>query len=662
MIPVIVNSPEPMVKARVITLKEHSEQAIRVLQGVGVLHVEQSQQLTAIDRDIIDRRRQEVGELLTMVRSMLGYIAEKQEVSLEKDTEVIYTRPFSEIDKEVRSVCGKFTKLREREVKVNTEIERLKEEQKYLGYLAQDSLKLSDLEFSGGYLFSRLFLLSGEAYENLYAELEGYLFGTIVTPVEDEIILYVVGEVKNQLTVEALVNGAGGRVLPLPSNKLTLREFLSEVGDKLQHLEEKAVEVKNGLQRMAAQEVKNLVLFSQVLSAENQRLRVLSQASEARYIALVEGWLPEKNAESAIFELKNSLDHVFVDTRQPEPAEEPPTELRNPKAMKPFEIVVNLFATPKYREWDPTPIISYSFALFFGLMVGDVVYAVGLILVARFLLGKFLGGSSSPQFKMLQRLIYISGGVALTLGLLTGSYMGNIYTLFGFESPALSVAIQHALQNPIIFVIIALIIGFIHVNIAHIITLVKGIKQRNKGMILNKVGLIVLQLGVPYILHVMLHVSLPMFAPLYAISQYLIVVGIVLLAVGSVKQWGGIGGMMWIFDITGLMGDVMSYCRLAGVGLATFYLGAAFNMLAQLFNGMLSVHGLAGVIGGAILAVIILIIGHLLNLVLSFITGFVHSLRLCFVEFLIKFYEGGGRQYSPFRLVRRTSVVIQAKS
>ena len=295
-------------------------------------------------------------------------------------------------------------------------------------------------------------------------------------------------------------------------------------------------------------------------------------------------------------------------------------------------------------------------------MVGDVVYAVGLILVARFLLGKFLGGSSSPQFKMLQRLIYISGGVALTLGLLTGSYMGNIYTLFGFESPALSVAIQHALQNPIIFVIIALIIGFIHVNIAHIITLVKGIKQRNKGMILNKVGLIVLQLGVPYILHVMLHVSLPMFAPLYAISQYLIVVGIVLLAVGSVKQWGGVGGMMWIFDITGLMGDVMSYCRLAGVGLATFYLGAAFNMLAQLFNGMLSVHGLAGVIGGAILAVIILIIGHLLNLVLSFITGFVHSLRLCFVEFLIKFYEGGGRQYSPFRLVRRTSVVIQAKS
>ena len=127
MIPIIVNSPEPMVKARVITLKERSEQAIKVLQDVGVLHVERSQQLTAIDRDIIDRRRQEVGELLTMVRKMLGYIAGKRKVFLEKDTEVIYTRPFSEIDKEVRSVCGKFTELYEKAVEINTEIERLKE-------------------------------------------------------------------------------------------------------------------------------------------------------------------------------------------------------------------------------------------------------------------------------------------------------------------------------------------------------------------------------------------------------------------------------------------------------------------------------------------------------------------------------------------------------
>jgi V/A-type H+-transporting ATPase subunit I len=138
--------------------------------------------------------------------------------------------------------------------------------------------------------------------------------------------------------------------------------------------------------------------------------------------------------------------------------------------------------------------------------------------------------------------------------------------------------------------------------------------------------------------------------------------GVVLVVVGSLRQSGGIGAILWLFDITGLLGDIMSYTRIAGVGLATFYLAAAFNMLARLFSGFIPIPGIAGVVGGAILAIVILLIGHIINLLLSLITGFVHSLRLCFVEFLIKFYEGGGVRYSPFRLRKRPAVLVGAKS
>ena len=116
-----------------------------------------------------------------------------------------------------------------------------------------------------------------------------------------------------------------------------------------------------------------------------------------------------------------------------------------------------------------------------------------------------------------------------------------------------------------------------------------------------------------------------------------------------------------IFDLTGILGDIMSYARLAGVGLATFYLASAFNMLAKLFSEELfpnMVPGVAGVIIGSIIGIGILIFGHMLNLVLSVVTGFIHSLRLCFVEFLFKFYEGGGREYSPFKLKKRISAPI----
>jgi V/A-type H+-transporting ATPase subunit I len=104
----------------------------------------------------------------------------------------------------------------------------------------------------------------------------------------------------------------------------------------------------------------------------------------------------------------------------------------------------------------------------------------------------------------------------------------------------------------------------------------------------------------------------------------------------------------------------MSYALLAGVGLATFYLASTFNMMAGLFGDM--IPGVAGAIIGGIIGVVIVIFGHLINMVLTAITGFMHSLRLCFVEFLFKFYEGGGTEYSPFKLKKRAIVPVSIKS
>ncbi len=100
---------------------------------------------------------------------------------------------------------------------------------------------------------------------------------------------------------------------------------------------------------------------------------------------------------------------------------------------------------------------------------------------------------------------------------------------------------------------------------------------------------------------------------------------------------------------------------LAGVGLATYYLAYCFNMMSTLIANMLPA-GVLRLVLGTIIALLILLFGHTLNLVLSSITCFVHSLRLCFVEFLFKFYEGGGTTYSPLRLRKRELVAVKAQA
>lgn len=664
MLPLFVNSPEDMSKVRVLTMRDYSEKTLKALHKAGVLHVEQSEELTPADKALIDNERGEVSKLLTCINSVLGELSEEQKVSFPQDTEVIYTRPFSELKSEVVILYDRISNLQHRTVGPGEELKRLSELNRYLEPLAQqDYLRLNDLNFSGKHFFSRVFVLTSEAYESLRGQLENHLVESFAVDMGEEKIFYAIGKSGERQVVESLVTEAEGKVLQIPQDNLTVREFLQATGDRIHSLEQQLAELYRDLRGEIGENLEKLVLYREVLSTEAERLLVLEKASEANYVFLIEGWIPERNTEATLSEIRESIDYVYIDTRKSEELEDPPTKLRNFKWLQPFEVIVKLFDIPKYREWDPTPIIAYSFALFFGLMMGDVIYGLGTILIARFLLRMFTDNPETEGFKLFQKLIYISGGVAVVIGLLSGTYLGDLGEYLGIKNLALVKGIQEALQTPLTFIGLSLIIGFIHVNIGHVLGLLQGIKNKVKGTIPGKAGLFLLELcGIPYILHAMLSIDIPFLnALVYSIFGYVLVLSIVLIIISSVIQKGAfLGGIFWLFDITGLLGDVMSYARIAGVGLATFYLAFCFNLMADLFSSMLP--GVVGHILGLILAVIILLVGHILNLVLGALTGFIHSLRLCFVEFLFKFYEGGGREYSPFKLKTRQSITVGAKS
>lgn len=672
--PVLYNHAEAMTRIKIITLRDNLETTLKCLHKIGVLHIEETRELKPIDRAAIENQQREIGELRTFLHNMMSYIVEKEEVALGEDVEVIYTRPFSEVIKEVRSLYAEFAEASKTAARIDAEISELTKDKTYLGALYQYlDVKLKDLHFSGDYLFSRIFVLSTEVYQNVQRELGKYLFDSTAMEVENETVLYALGKTDDLEQIESIIGESGGEILPVPDEDISLREFLAKTDTRLEDLNKRRCELFGGLQNRSKEELRRIVLLRGVLAAEHQQLSVLAQSAEAKYVNLIEGWVPDSNLDDLISELKTTIDSVFIDTRKPEATEEPPVKMNNARGIKHFQAIVNLFASPKYREWDPTPIVSYSFATFFGLMIADVGYAVGLILFAKFALGKLLGGQDSEGFKSLQKLIYISSGVALALGLMTGNYFGDLYTFFGFENLGLVAGVQQLLQTPISFVILSIFIGWIHINIAHVTALVKSVREKNQGAIINRVGLLVIQFGAFWLLRILMNIDIAhvlgkiMYFPVlpetfYTAAMYGTIAGVVLIIFGAFKERGGIGALLGVFDITGLLGDVMSYSRLAGVGLATFYLGSAFNMLARVLSGMIPLSGVAGMVVGGILAVVIIVLGHAINLLLGFLTGFVHSLRLCFVEFLIKFYEGGGLLYSPFKLRKRASMLVGEKS
>jgi V/A-type H+-transporting ATPase subunit I len=548
--------------------------------------------------------------------------------------------------------------------KLSDTIKELKELTRYLSSLAQQpDIRLRDLNFSGSYLFSRVFVFPNESFETLYPKLRDYLFENILTTIENETVLYAIAKIEDRETVESAVREGGGRILQIPEKDLTLREFLEVADGNIHNLEGELAKLHTEIESKTRENLEQLILFREALSAEAERLAVLAKASEAEYVTLIEGWIPEASAEDAISQIKEKVGYVFIDTRKPDRGDEPPTKMRNPAALKPFEVVVNLFGRPRYGEWDPTPITAYFFAFFFGLMLGDVVYAILIMLFAYRGLRLFVDNPESEGFKLFQRTLYISSTVGLIVGLLGGNYLGNFYTFFGIESLALSKAIENLMtEDAVLFILLAIAIGLIHVNIAHVMALIIGIKEKQRGVALSKAGLFLLQIaGIPLIMHNLFDVDIPLLTEqTYPILLYLMILAVVLIVASSIVQRGAfLGGISWLFDITGLLGDVMSYCRLAGVGLATFYLAFSFNLMAGIMSGMVPAGpgGLLRIIVGGAMFVLILLAGHAINFVLGGIGCFVHSLRLCFVEFLLKFYTGGGKEYSPFRLKTRAALV-----
>ena len=657
----LINTPERMSRVRVIALRDDAAAALASLQKLGVLHVETASELRPVDRAALEAGQTEVRGLLALVEGLLEYAPKGASVEIADDLEVISTRPFSEIRDEIRSAHGRSSLLHERIAALGVEAENHRVAEAALAPLAgRLNVTVADLAFSGVVISSRVALLPAESLGSLQQGLGDRILQSVAARAADGDVLYAVVRTANLAALEMAVKDAGGRMLEVRGGSESLEEYLAGSSKRIAALAQEAAGLRAEIEELVRSDLKRLVLLREALASERDRLAVLAKAAEADYVSLVEGWIPERDVSDAIGGMREKAPQVFVDARKPEPGETPPTKLRNLRPLRPFEQIVNLVAIPAYGGWDPTPVVAVSFAFFFGMMFADVLYGIMLMLLARFLLPSFVDDRYDEGFRQFQRLIYTCAGSAIVIGALNGSWMGNIQTLVGLGDVALWPLAGRLMGDPLTFVILAVAIGFVHVNLGHLLALIKGIVDRNLGVVLNRAGLFLTQVGLPGLLAGMLGMQIPLIpASVFPYLTYVMYGGILLVVISNYLMNKGTGLFLWIFDLTGWFGDVVSYARLAGVGLAGFYLGQSFNLILVLFGKIFP--GAAGAVIGTVVGIVLFFVGHAFNLILSGMGCFVHSLRLCFVEFLTKFFDGGGTEYAPFRIRKRPVVAVAAK-
>ncbi len=437
-------------------------------------------------------------------------------------------------------------------------------------------------------------------------------------------------------------------------------EIYKSLNDDIKNLEKKKRDIQSELKKYTKEHLDELFSLREEIQIEKIRKEISKNFAKTNYTYQVEGWILEKNQEKIKKSVRKvSNDNVIFDFKTPSMnPDNPPVCLKTPKWAKGFKDLLGMFALPKYNEINPTVIMGIFFVLFFGFMLGDAGYGLTLLFLSLFGYLKF--SKYSNMIKNWSIMGIFLGITTTVVGFLTNSFFGDFVTRFIYNNPdALLYQAEifgvnlplNSIKDPLTILTIALIFGLIHLNIGIILGIIQEYKRKNyKKLLTEQTCWIPLQLGGGMLIGKFI-LDFQLSQTLFYIASILVIIGIIQLFAGK--------GPIGFFDITGYVGDWLSYARLLALGLATAGMALAFNVV----SGMLQPKSIDGIIPVVLVVVmaILLIIMHIVNLGLQALGAGVHSLRLQYVEFFNRFYEGGGKEFAPFKEKRKYTKKINEK-
>jgi len=445
---------------------------------------------------------------------------------------------------------------------------------------------------------------------------------------------------KESIVTENLAN-FNTKIIELPNLENTIPERIKEINHKITETESRTEKLIREAERLALNQ-KNLKIVFDYLSWQKDKLINQQKAGSTWQTFSLLGFIDQDLVEPLKKELAKITDDFTIEKLEIDPEESTPIIFKNSWAG-PFESVTDIYGAPSYSEPDPTPFLAPFFILFFGLCLTDAGYGIVLAVLA-WLAIKILKLPKENQ-KLLKVLMY-GGIVTFVAGALVGGWFGIVIDDLKIEwlkNLLVNIRMIDPVKEPIKMLLFSLALGVIQIITGLIISIYWKIKQGDiKSAILDS------GMWLYFLLAILFWGATKVGLVEFQAAKYLVwagVLGLILTQGRSAKNpfLKLASGVISLYGLVGYFSDILSYSRLLALGLATGIIAMVINLIAKLTIDMVPYVGW-------IIAIVILVGGHIFNLVINTLGAFIHSSRLQFVEFFPKFMgEGGGKIFQPFR-------------
>lgn len=659
--------PARMKKLSVITLDKYADSAVSSLHEAGIVQIQDISERIQQDAEwkqilktshaapftgrissllmkttgIIDFlhsvRRKETG-MLNMVKGMISPPPIEKIEADESDVE--------ELIKKVESIISKVeekTRPREDDLnRLNAEKAQLENAHKVAENLTNFNVDLADLSESE-YTSVIVGKISDASYEKFKESIKGLteemeVFDTEAEEKEFKILIVITMKQYGDEITSGLRKLEFERY-EFPGVTGTPSEIINNSHSRIEQIEQEKQTILSELADISAEWEPQLLVLKEQLEIEKQRSEIYSSFGETENTMMFEGWVMAKKTDKAVEIIENSTEgHSIVDVSDPDVEKDNiPVHLDNPKFAKPYESFVHMYSTPTYREFDPTILMAIIFPFFFGYCLTDAGY--GLI---DALIGVILYKSIGKNNKFLGSfgLILIACGLwAFILGMITNGFIGDFFPRWVTGGAPLPTTIGSidAFVHPEIILVIALIVGVIHINMGLAIGTYNNVVR---GEVREALG--------AQVVWFVLEAGIAALAIAFLLTGNMTTAGIagaplIILSLAMLIYFNGAFGLM---DLTGFLGTLLSYARLLALCLSTGGIAMTVNILTGLVGSMIPYIGI-------ILAPLVFIGGHIANMAFQSLGAFINSLRLHYVEYFAQFYIGGSKKFRAFRTKRK---------